>query len=944
MKRTRTKIFSRKSPKHFFIASMGLFLAALIAISGLLGNHASALTPPTLVGTSGNTWTSVAGGVARTTGSLTWEAGDVIVVMGVTENNTQTFAIPTATGLTFSLITTTNVSSTCKGYAWSATATNNGSGTINSDTSSSGEMANIEAYVYRGSDGVGNNAASAAGTGTTISLSRSSNNSAVAWAGCDYSATNDTVVTPTPAGGTQDQAAYLLNDATMFAFHWDDQGAAGSTNYGVTGFAGGVFTKVAVEIKGTSTKVTRQTGFPVNNFSATSRNSITQAVTVNSGSNSILVVRTAHEDAGGPVTGITFNGDALTKLDSVNATTWSRTEIWYLLNPDVTTANVVATKTASAGNRWGITVDVYDNVNPSSPWGATIDKAAADTGTSDTRTAGTFAAGDMTIDTMVIDSTGHSPQAGTALTKDYGTLDFGTSTTEAQGAHNTTNGVMAWTWTNSFPFSHIAAVLKAAPSNIPPAAPTLNLPVANAANVSTTPQFQLRTADAEGDYLQYKIDVCSTSDCSSIVRTIDQTSSQAGWTGQDQQTGTAYTGSASIGSSTMATHNYQSPALSANTQYWWRAYAIDPAGGNAFGAASSIQTFITSSYPSTGVLDAFTRANSSSLGSNWTADTMGIGGGGFAINGNAAANTNSLYSEMWWNPNTFGPDSEVYLSLAALPNGSNPSFGMMIRVQSPGNGAAVDGYRFQQILGTNSADLVEVTNGAETVVTSASNTAAVGDKYGLEARGNTINAYKYSGGSWTLLFSYTDVSAPIYNSAGNIGMWAYNGGSPTQSAVFDDFGGGTIISGSIPAAPTLVSPVGGVGGVPLWPRFDLRATDAEGDYLQYKIDLCSTSNCSSVISTIDQTSFQTGWASQDRQSAAAYAGGVTLSASTIAVHIYQGTALAPNTQYWWRAYAIDPGGSNTFSSASSIATFTTGLTEVRILGGTSIQGGTKIAN
>lgn len=133
--------------------------------------------------------------------------------------------------------------------------------------------------------------------------------------------------------------------------------------------------------------------------------------------------------------------------------------------------------------------------------------------------------------------------------------------------------------------------------NSAPAAPTLNTPANAATGVSPTPQFQLRATDTNNDYLRYKIEVCSTSTCSAIVRTIDQTVSQTGWSGQDQQASTAYTGSGVITSSTMATHTYQTPELSAGTQYWWRAYAIDPGGTNTFSTASSIWSFTTGAAP-----------------------------------------------------------------------------------------------------------------------------------------------------------------------------------------------------------------------------------------------------------------------------------------------------------------------------------------------------------
>jgi hypothetical protein len=270
-----------------------------------------------------------------------------------------------------------------------------------------------------------------------------------------------------------------------------------------------------------------------------------------------------------------------------------------------------------------------------------------------------------------------------------------------------------------------------------PDAPTLSAPANAATGQSLTPQFQMRSPQANNSYLQYKIEVCSTNNCSSVVRTIDQTSSQTGWSGQDQQTSTAYTGNVTITSSTMATHTYQTPALSYNTQYWWRAYAIDPAKSNTFSSASSIYTFYT---------------------------------------------------------------------------------------------------------------------------------------------------------------NYT----------------------PT---------------------PTLISPTNNQSGVSVTPDLRVSATDQDGDYIRFKIEICASSNCSVILRTIDQTSSQTGWTGQSQQSNTAYGSGEE------ARHDYQLPALIISTQYWWRAYAIDPGGTNLWSNPTSIQTFTTGTTPsvgVILRGGTTIRGGTGL--
>ena len=252
-------------------------------------------------------------------------------------------------------------------------------------------------------------------------------------------------------------------------------------------------------------------------------------------------------------------------------------------------------------------------------------------------------------------------------------------------------------------------------TNLPPAAPTLSYPGNNQLDVSLTPTFQLKTTDGTSDYTQYKI-ILYQSDCTTLIRTIDETVSQTGWSGQDAQTGSAYVTSNVLSGSTMASHTYQAPALSYNTQYCWKAAAIDPGGSNTFGSYTASQLFST------------------------------------------------------------------------------------------------------------------------------------------------------------------NVS---------------------------------------PLAPTLVQPANAQTGTSLTPEFRMYTTDQDNDYLKYKIDICTTSNCSIVLTTIDQTTSQAGWTGQSLQTGTAYSSGQT------AIYTYQSTVLTANTQYWWRAYAIDPAGTNLFSSASSIGTFTT---------------------
>jgi hypothetical protein len=393
-----------------------------------------------------------------------------------------------------------------------------------------------------------------------------------------------------------------------------------------------------------------------------------------------------------------------------------------------------------------------------------------------------------------------------------------------------------------------------------PASPTLITPTA--AHTALQPTFQLRTTDSDNDYLQYKIDVCSDNLCNTILHTIDQSSSQTGWSGQNQAGGTAYTGNAVLTSSTIANYAYQFLDLAQGTTYYWRAYATDPVGVGAWGPSSSIQSFSTLGVVSTPTVIA--PANNS-IGASVT-----------------------------------------------------PQF--QIR-SSDGSGA--DYARYKVVLCTNAG----MTTGCQTFDQTASQTGWSGQ----DSQAGTAYVTSSTLTSSTIA-NYTVQSAlsfgtPYYWQAYAIDPGDSNTWSSATSVQ-------TFTTSFVPNAPTLITPIG--TGALLSPLFQLSATDGDGDYLKYKFDLCSTSNCSSVITTIDQTSSQTGWQDQDQQSATAYSSGRTTR------YQWQGTNLTPNTQYWWRAFAIDPGGTNTFSSASSIGTFTTGQTQSTVRGGSTIRGGSII--
>lgn len=150
---------------------------------------------------------------------------------------------------------------------------------------------------------------------------------------------------------------------------------------------------------------------------------------------------------------------------------------------------------------------------------------------------------------------------------------------------------------------------------------------------------------------------------------------------------------------------------------------------------------------------------------------------------------------------------------------------------------------------------------------------------------------------------------------------------------------------SSPQAPIIYAPLNGDVNTAISPLIQLRSSDKEADYAKYVIEWCPTNSwpCPSGGGSFDQTVSQTGWGEQDAASGTAYVtSGVTVATSSMGEYQVQPGTFLPNTTYYIRAKAIDPGGSNTYSLYSSVFSFTTSLSDVLIQGGTVINGGTLI--
>ncbi len=206
-------------------------------------------------------------------------------------------------------------------------------------------------------------------------------------------------------------------------------------------------------------------------------------------------------------------------------------------------------------------------------------------------------------------------------------------------------------------------------------------------------------------------------------------------------------------------------------------------GGSASNSAMvSVNSAATT--PSLGVLDNFNRANQGPQPSSSWSKFGGSVGEGLQVSSNAVTRTSSgSYRQgSYWNPSTFGPDSQVYVTVNNRTAGDEIELG--VRLNSVGAGTTT-GYSLN-IDGNDNWGFSKYTNGnGSGLDTGTVKSIAVGDKIGLTVSGSTLTAWhKPAAGSWTVVSTINDST---YTGAGYIG--ANIAGS--SSSAIDDFSGGT---------------------------------------------------------------------------------------------------------------------------------------------------------
>lgn len=217
-------------------------------------------------------------------------------------------------------------------------------------------------------------------------------------------------------------------------------------------------------------------------------------------------------------------------------------------------------------------------------------------------------------------------------------------------------------------------------------------------------------------------------------------------------------------------------------------------------------------FPTTSVLTSFTGADEDPLseGGNWSGPILATRGQLRRVGNQAApGTTGSATRQSYWSLATFGPDTEVYGTVAA--KGANGTYwDLAARIQTPNVSGTTDMYQLEVTTqsGTDTWDIYRIVNDSGTLLSAVgTQEITAGDKIGFEVLGSgatvTLRAWYYNGTSWTQIGAdVTDTSASRITAAGYIGLEA-NTLSGAQR--LDDFGGGTVVvAGKSIVAPSRI--------------------------------------------------------------------------------------------------------------------------------------------
>jgi hypothetical protein len=204
-------------------------------------------TPPTFVASYGNV-APISNGTL--TASITVQAGDLIVVVAGTNEQSTVVTKPTGGGLTWAVQQSINDSTQhSNAYLWTATSPTAQTFTLSLSSSGGGRWT-YAAYVWRNHGGVGSSAKKTATSTTSLSLSTQGANSALVLLNVDYNAGGGSRTYLTSGVGAFTENAYQLASGylTFYSGYHADSGAVGSKTVGMSAPSGQRPSLIALEV------------------------------------------------------------------------------------------------------------------------------------------------------------------------------------------------------------------------------------------------------------------------------------------------------------------------------------------------------------------------------------------------------------------------------------------------------------------------------------------------------------------------------------------------------------------------------------------------------------------------------------------------------------------------------------------------------------------------
>lgn len=212
---------------------------------------------PTLVSYTETAWNTAA--TSKSTASVSWDADDLLVVIGGTESGT-TLGVPTATGLTFTSAVLNTAVSTCGTRGAYAIAGSSGSSAVTMTNSGSFNYG-FAVWVWRRAAGIGSNGEQHTTT-HTVTVIPADTHSGWCFAAFDFSATAVSN-SLTPTVDTEREKAVENGAYTAFVGEIADRESGAATGFGLdAGGTAGTISIVVLEVRGAPMPTVNYALFP----------------------------------------------------------------------------------------------------------------------------------------------------------------------------------------------------------------------------------------------------------------------------------------------------------------------------------------------------------------------------------------------------------------------------------------------------------------------------------------------------------------------------------------------------------------------------------------------------------------------------------------------------------------------------------------------------------